>query len=260
MSYWCTVTYASAYTGSLNPVSCNTRSSFRSLSLAAASANPVALAKSVATASSISTCDKPFLDFRWKKSIKSSACATGVASRSTASCVCCLILSSIRPLNASRHPFSHTSATAGSRELGAAKVFKQSDRRSALSSSIGVGSVCDLPKRSKHTMYSITSALRRCASACVVATERKRSASLVSVVATTDPRKKSPPSTSALKLGAPAPPLRPFATTSTTAVCVAYEPSANTCGRPVWVFFLGGDEKFVASSCVSGCSFAFIFL
>jgi hypothetical protein len=48
MSYWCTVTNASAYTGSLKPVSCRTR--FRRLpSPSTDSARPVARARSVTT-------------------------------------------------------------------------------------------------------------------------------------------------------------------------------------------------------------------
>jgi hypothetical protein len=45
MSYWCTVTYASAYTGSEKPVSCSTL--FRRCASASAdSASPVALCRS----------------------------------------------------------------------------------------------------------------------------------------------------------------------------------------------------------------------
>lgn len=65
MSYWCTVTYASAYTGSLNPVSCSTLLSLRSSFPAPPSLKPVARLRSVATASSSSTCDKPLRDLRW---------------------------------------------------------------------------------------------------------------------------------------------------------------------------------------------------
>mmetsp|Transcript_2161 Transcript_2161/g.8505 ORF Transcript_2161/g.8505 Transcript_2161/m.8505 type:complete len:214 (+) Transcript_2161:1943-2584(+) len=148
------------------------------------------------------------------------------------------------PANASRHPRSHTSAAAGS-ALGAASVLRHSDRRSALSSSMGVESVLLLPRRSMHTMYSMVSAWSRRAADGSDATERYRSASLVSVVAVTEPRKKSPPSTSARRLGNdPARDPTPLssAATSAAAVCVAYVPSASTAGRAAFFCSRSGDS------------------
>mmetsp|Transcript_5376 Transcript_5376/g.14489 ORF Transcript_5376/g.14489 Transcript_5376/m.14489 type:complete len:329 (+) Transcript_5376:1408-2394(+) len=117
--------------------------------------------------------------------------------------------------------------------------------RSLLSSSRGTGSWGASPRRRMWVMVSMADAVALFMLATLVAfSALSRSMSLVKVPATTPPTKKSPPSRSALRLWAHG--AMPVAAgAASTAVCVAYVPSASTAGRLTTV-----------TSCTAACALA----
>mmetsp|Transcript_20223 Transcript_20223/g.51201 ORF Transcript_20223/g.51201 Transcript_20223/m.51201 type:complete len:312 (-) Transcript_20223:1616-2551(-) len=217
MSYACTVTYASAYTGSERPVSCVTRlSRDEKSSLTPA---PVACVRPPSSSSSsraIASNSAP-RPRSWRTTSRSSAClATSTAPSSLgASAASAACRSDSMAENASRHCARHTCCTSAPElESRCKKVVM----RSCESASMDWCAEPALPSCSIPVSSSITCAVTWLATGAATCW-RERSASLVSVVATTVARKKSPPTSIVRSLGAPgsaaAPPSSP------SAVCVA---------------------------------------
>eukprot|EP00955_Chlamydomonas_euryale_P116915 366444-Chlamydomonas_euryale.AAC.36 len=123
---------------------------------------------------------------------------------------------------------SHTATVSSS---GRASSVRHAIMRARESSSSGLGRLGASPRRSIDTIVSIACALVACAAAAGTPSLARRSASLVSVPAMTPPRKKSLPSSRARRLGALLAADADASGASTTAVCVAYVPSASTAGR-----------------------------
>mmetsp|Transcript_28704 Transcript_28704/g.77307 ORF Transcript_28704/g.77307 Transcript_28704/m.77307 type:complete len:301 (-) Transcript_28704:1697-2599(-) len=208
MSYWCTVTKASAYTGSDMPVSCVTRFS---LSEKSSVSPPVAASWSMSmswSSSSSSTSAPPGLSWRTLMSASAWRSASG-ATRS--GCLAASPGDALLPALALAESARRSASSAALRcasmaakeswqflrkssdtcAVGRLRSMRHALRRSAESASMR-GSALPDPRRSIATRMDITSATTRLAIRASLTCSRLRRASLVSVDPTELARKKSP--------------------------------------------------------------------